>query len=573
MKKITISFLLAIYCINSYAQNMQTVFEKTNGKESATYFECIQFYKKLAANNSIISIKNFGLTDAGYPLQLVLVSSDKSFNPTQWQQKVVVFINNGIHPGEPDGIDANQMLVRDIVAKKIPLPTNIVLAIIPVYNIGGSLNRTPYSRVSQNGPAEYGFRGNAQNLDLNRDFIKCDSKNAREFTKIFHWLNPDIFIDNHVSDGADYQHTMTMLTTQHNKLGGEVGKYLHDVFEPSLYKSMQQKNWVMCPYVNFEMGNPDRGWDAYYDSPRYSSGYAVLFQTIAFVPETHMLKPYADRVKSTYAFMQAIIEEASKQATTLKQKRKESIEAVMQQKQFAIQWKVDSSKIDTINFMGYETGKKISDVSGLNRMFYDHSKPFTKPVKYYNYFVGTKFVSKPKAYIIPQGWWAVTDLLKLNNVQMQQLKKDTLIEITAYHIDNYKTGSRAYEKHYAHNDVSVSANQQKIKFLKGDYIIYTGQKADRFLVETLEPEAYDSYFVWNFFDAVLQQKEGYSNYRWEDVAGVYLQQHPELKEKLEAKRKADAAFANNAFAQLDFVYKNSPYYEPAHLRYPVYRLN
>ena len=502
-----------------------------------------------------------------------MVSSDKSFNPTQWQQKVVVFINNGIHPGEPDGIDASQMLVRDIVAKKLPLPTNIVLAIIPVYNIGGSLNRTPYSRVSQNGPAEYGFRGNAQNLDLNRDFIKCDSKNAREFTKIFHWLNPDIFIDNHVSDGADYQHTMTMLTTQHNKLGGEVGKYLHNVFEPSLYKNMQQKNWIMCPYVNFEMGNPDRGWDAYYDSPRYSSGYAVLFQTIAFVPETHMLKPYADRVKSTYAFMQAIIEEASKQATTLKQKRKESIEAVMQQKQFAIQWKVDSSKIDTINFMGYETGKKISDVSGLNRMFYDHSKPFTKPVKYYNYFVGTKFVSKPKAYIIPQGWWAVTDLLKLNNVQMQQLKKDTLIEITAYHIDNYKTGSRAYEKHYAHNDVSVSANQQKIKFLKGDYIIYTGQKADRFLVETLEPEAYDSYFVWNFFDAVLQQKEGYSNYRWEDVAGVYLQQHPELKEKLEAKRKADAAFANNAFAQLDFVYKNSPYYEPAHLRYPVYRLN
>ncbi|MBS1590515.1 MAG: M14 family metallopeptidase [Bacteroidetes bacterium] len=573
MKKITISFLLAIYCINSYAQNMQTVFEKTNGKESATYFECIQFYKKLAANNSIISIKNFDLTDAGYPLQLVLVSSDKSFSPTQWQQKVVVFINNGIHPGEPDGIDASQMLVRDIVAKKLPLPTNIVLAIIPVYNIGGSLNRTPYSRVSQNGPAEYGFRGNAQNLDLNRDFIKCDSKNAREFTKIFHWLNPDIFIDNHVSDGADYQHTMTMLTTQHNKLGGEVGKYLHNVFEPSLYKNMQQKNWIMCPYVNFEMGNPDRGWDAYYDSPRYSSGYAVLFQTIAFVPETHMLKPYADRVKSTYAFMQAIIEEASKQATTLKQKRKESIEAVMQQKQFAIQWKVDSSKIDTINFMGYETGKKISDVSGLNRMFYDHSKPFTKPVKYYNYFVGTKFVSKPKAYIIPQGWWTVTDLLKLNNVQMQQLKKDTLIEVTAYHIDNYKTGSRAYEKHYAHNDVNVSANQQKIKFLKGDYIIYTGQKADRFLVETLEPEAYDSYFVWNFFDAVLQQKEGYSNYRWEDVAGVYLQQHPELKEKLEAKRKADAAFANNAFAQLDFVYKNSPYYEPAHLRYPVYRLN
>ncbi|MBA4198320.1 MAG: hypothetical protein C0459_12280 [Chitinophaga sp.] len=573
MKKFTTLFFIVFVSLNINAQSFQTVFEKSDGKQSATYFECIAFYKKLAAVNSIITIKNFGLTDAGYPLELVLVSSDKSFNPQQWQQKLVVLVNNGIHPGEPDGIDASMLLIRDIATKKIALPSNIVLAIIPVYNIGGSLNRTAFSRVNQNGPEAYGFRGNAQNLDLNRDFIKCDSKNAKAFTTIFHWLNPDIFIDNHVSDGADYQHTMTMLTTQHNKLGGEVGKYLHDVFEPSLYKSMQQKKWMMCPYVNFEMGNPDKGWDAFYDAPRYSSGYAALFQTIAFVPETHMLKPFADRVKSTYAFMQSVIEEGSKQATTIKQKRKESINAVKQQTSFAVQWKVDSSKIDTINFMGYETGKKISDVTGMNRLFYDHNKPFTKPVKFYNYFIGTKVVTKPKAYIIPQGWWAVIDLLKLNNVHLQQLKNDSVIEVTAYHIDNYKTSQRAYEKHYTHSDVAVSTNQQKIKFLKGDYIIYTGQNADRFLVETLELEAYDSYFVWNFFDAVLQQKEGYSNYRWEDVAGVYLQQHPELKEKLEAKKKADTSFANNANAQLDFIYKNSPYYEPAHLRYPVYRLN
>ena len=221
-----------------------------------------------------------------------------------------------------------------------------MLAVIPVYNIGGSLNRNSFSRVNQNGPESYGFRGNAENLDLNRDFIKADSKNAFAFEKIFHLLNPDIFIDNHVSDGADYQHTMTMLTTQHNKLEGEIGDFLHDVFEPALYKSMKEKNWQMCPYVNFEESSLKNGWDAFYDPPRYSSGYAALFETIAFIPETHMLKPYADRVKSTYAFMQTVIEQASKYSNDILAKRKASIEAIKQQKEFPLSWKVDSSKYD-----------------------------------------------------------------------------------------------------------------------------------------------------------------------------------------------------------------------------------
>lgn len=164
------------------------------------------------------------------------------------------------------------------------------------------------------------------------------------------------------------------------------------------------------------------------------------------------------------------------------------------------------------------------------------------------------------------------DLLKASNVKMNRLTKDSAIEVNAYHIDDYKTAVKAYEKHYRHNDVKASCNKQTIHFLKGDYIIYTGQQADRFLVETLEPTGDDSYFSWGFFDAILQQKEGYSAYRWEDVAGPYLQQHPELKQLLEDKKKEDAKFAASANAQLDFVYKHSPYYEPAHLRYPVYRL-
>jgi len=295
MKKI---FFLPFILLSIMTQSQKTVFEKSGGKETATYFQVIEFYKQLAQRSPIIKVETRLETDASYPLHLILISNNKKFDPSAWkkEKKVIILINNGIHPGEPDGIDASMMLARDIADKKITLPDNVALGIIPVYNIGGALNRNHFSRVNQDGPESYGFRGNAQNLDLNRDFTKCDSKNARSFTEIFHFLDPDILVDTHVSDGADYQHTMTLITSQYNKLGEELGSWVKDVFEPALFKGMKEKNWDMVHYVNVEDKDPSHGFSMFYDSPRYSTGYAALFNTICFMPETQMLKPYMESV-------------------------------------------------------------------------------------------------------------------------------------------------------------------------------------------------------------------------------------------------------------------------------------
>ncbi len=565
---------LLLWPFRGSGQSLITPFERSNGTATATYAECIAFYRQLDQLSPRLSIKEIGMSDAGYPYHLVLYSNDGQADPALWyrQHKVVLLINNGIHPGEPDGVDASMMLLRDLVSKKISLPDNIALAVIPLYNIGGALNRGSFSRANQNGPLSYGFRGNAQNLDLNRDFTKNDSRNARSFARIFHWVNPDILIDNHVSDGADYQYTMTLLCSQWNKLGGGLGTFLHDVFQPALFKAMEKKGWPMTPYVDFEDGNPDRGWEAFYDPPRYSTGYATLFHTMAFMPETHMLKPFHDRVLSTYALMEVMISQASIHSEAIITKRKEDLTADLGNARWALHWKADTAKYDRILFRGYQASTKTSEVTGLPRMFYDHGQPFEKEVRFYDYFTADVFTTVPKAYIIPRGWQDVIDLLELNGVRLQRLTRDTLIEVEAYHIDDYKSYPRAYEKHHKNTDVKVSAVREPIQFLRGDYLIPTDQSARRFLVEMLEPTGDDSYFSWNFFDAILQQKEGYSAYRWEDLAASWLKEHPLVREKLEEKKRADSGFAQNAEAQLDFVYKHSPYYEPAHLRYPVYRI-
>src|SRR5205085_10476756 len=139
---------------------------------------------------------------------------------------------------------------------------------------------------------------------------------------------------------------------------------------------------------------------------------------------------------------------------------------------------------------------------------------------------------------------------------------DTSLEVQVYHVDTYKTAPAQYEMHHANRDVKVSASMQNMNFRKGDYYIPMNQDANRFLIEVLEPQSDDSYFAWNFFDAILGQKEGYSDYVFEDTAEEFLRDHPDVKAKLDQKKATDTAFAKSGAAQLDFVFKNSPYYEP-----------
>lgn len=172
------------------------------------------YYKDLAKNFNTIQYLKKGEDDNGKPMYVVVYNPFPENDLNQLRkEKAILFVNNGIHPGEPDGIDATMMLMRDLATKKIKTPQNFVIAAISAYNVSGMLNRGSFSRANQNGPEEYGFRGNARNYDLNRDFIKADTKNAKSFQEIYQWLKPDVFIDNHVSNGADYQYTFTYIST------------------------------------------------------------------------------------------------------------------------------------------------------------------------------------------------------------------------------------------------------------------------------------------------------------------------------------------------------------------------
>ncbi len=567
-------YFYLVKLIPVFPQISQSPFEKNN-MTTSTYEECISYYKMLEKNSKFIKISDAGPSDVSHSIHTVVISSNKDFSPekTRKSGKAVLFILNGIHPGEPDGIDASMIFAKELISD--PLNSNILnqltIVIIPVYNIGGSLNRNSVTRINQNGPVEYGFRGNAQNLDLNRDFIKCDSKNAETFTKIYQSWDPDVFIDTHCTNGADYPYVMTLIASQRQKLQKHLADYLYDSFLPEFYEEMKSNGLEAFPYINSE-NDPANGIYDFLDLPRFSSGYAALFHALPFVSESHMLKPYEARVNAQKILMRSLAILCSDNKNKIMEVRKTAKESYRKQIEMSLNWKLDTKIHDSIIFKGFTQEKLISEVTGLERIKYNPSRMYQKKIPFFNYRISDGKITKPKAYVIPSAYQAVIDRLLWNGVKMISLEKDSIIYAEYYKILDYTTSSKPYEHHYLHSNLQYEVIQLSRTYYKGDKIVYTDQDALRYIIETLEPKAPDSFFAWNFFDGVLQRKEYFSDYLFEDLAPEILNSNPRLKESFEKRKNEDAVFAKDANAMLSYIYNASKYSEPHFMIYPIARI-
>jgi len=539
-----------------------------------TYEEAITWYKQLDKTYKKAKLITYGKTDSGKPLHLFVISANEDFNPNSYRAKgkCMVLINNAIHPGEPCGVDASLQIADDLL-REDKIPDNVIIGIIPMYSIGGVLNRNSTTRANQNGPKEYGFRGNARNLDLNRDFVKLDSKNAKSFTKIFHEWNPDFFIDTHTTDGADYQHIMTLSAPRPLNFPLVLQDFIKKDLIPNLNSSMAEVGYPMAPYVLPVKSTPESGLWSTIGSPRFSTGYGALFNTFSFISEAHMFKTYQERVESTIAFLNSVLNFAKTNSSNIIDLRNKANEALKSQAVFTLTWETDSSKYELINFNGYEAEYKTSRVTGFDRLYYNREKPWTKKVPWYSYYTPKIQVKKPAYYVLPQAWGKVIERLELNSIEFTRLAKDTVITGEMYIIENVSNPSVPYNGHFPHSKLGLKTVTKSRQFCEGDILIPMNQVGNRYIIETLEPQAKDSFFRWNFFDSILDQREYFESYVFEETAYDLLQTDSNLRKQFEAKKASDEVFASNAYAQLRFIYKRSPYFEDDYRLYPIMRVN
>ena len=557
---------------------LRTPYENGNNNQSTTWAECIAWYEALAQRfPAVLSFGAIGTSDAGVPIHAGVVSSDGVFDCAHIQRagRAVFFNNNGIHPGEPEGIDACMALVRDFCVDPARLAAlgDTVFLFIPIYNVDGSLNRAASSRVNQDGPEQFGFRGNSRHLDLNRDFVKCDTLTARVFNQFFTAWDPDVMVDTHTSNGADYPYTMTLIHTQADKLGGALGEFLRGTMLPQMFDEMARRGWPTCPYVNPVKESPEHGIAEFLETPRFSTGYAALHHTIGFMPETHMLKPFADRYDAMRALVDTALAFTVAHAGQIQALRRAARNEGKARREWPVHWAMDDTTPSTLRFKGYGAYYSASLLGDYTRLSYARSEPWERDIAYYNRFPADVTVRAPRAYLVPQAWREVIERLAWNGVQMTHLAADQVIEVEYYHITSVASRGEAYEGHMFHDEVALERRSGRIGVRAGDYVIALDQDRARYAVEMLEPQGHDSFFRWGVFNSVLEKKEAYSDYVFEDHALELLRDEPQLKAKFAAWKAANPALLSDQGAVLDFIFANCERYrEPEWRRYPVFML-
>ncbi|MFN5887576.1 MAG: hypothetical protein ACK438_06355, partial [Flavobacteriales bacterium] len=469
------------------------------GNTTPTYQALIQSLRAMEKINPRIKLFNMGNSDVpGVPIYLCVLNAEKDSTSTflKARKGTTLLFNNAIHPGEPDGVNACLIYSKAFMDMKDFKGQDPLIAFIPAYNVGGMLNRSATSRANQNGPEEYGFRGNAQNLDLNRDFIKMDSENARTFVRIFHALQPDIFVDNHVSNGADYQYTLTYIASVRERIAPSLGELMYDRLLPEMTQALKKENWDLFPYVETVKETPDDGIYQFNDLPRYAMGYASLFNAMAFTVETHMLKPFPDRVRATYDFMKYLIEWSKENAALIETARAKSNEWTKKKAYFTYNYNRTADK-DSILFKGFTARVDTHEITKIGHLTYDISKPYERKIPFYKYYNPKDSIAIPSYYLVRGQERKIIEQLVANGNAIETLKEEKKLRVKAQVVRSFDAISKPYEGHYMHPSKEIERVEQWITFRPGDVMISTKQIGGQFLHSVLQPEAEDSYFTWN----------------------------------------------------------------------------
>jgi hypothetical protein len=576
--------IFSLFCFSLLLKAQDTAFltyyEKSGYVKTPRYSETIDFCKKLDKASALLHYNTFGISPQGRDLPLLIADKYGNFTPDAVRKSgnAVLLIQACIHAGESDGKDAGLMLLRDMVINKIGLQLldHVTILFIPILNTDGHERFGHYNRINQNGPDEMGWRTTAQNLNMNRDFVKADAPEMQAWLKLYNAWLPEFFVDCHVTDGADFQYTMTYALETKGNLEKDLSDWTSKVCETFLVDEMKKSGFPVFPYVQFRnWHDPRSGLTLGVAPPMLSQGYSAVQNRPGLLIETHMLKPYKVRVNSTYTMLVHTLEllnteyrtlqnlVALADASTAGEKFRKEPFPVSFSESFA-----DSTKVE---FLGFEYTIDTSDLTGGLWFKYDNKKPTNWQLIMYPNCKADKFVKLPEAYLIPPQCITVIERMKLHGIKTTVLKNEVTCKVKSSRFRNPRWQQRSYEGHHKLT-FEIMDTIEKRTFPKGSVLVEMNQRTARVIAHLLEPESPDSYAAWGFFDAYMEQKEYSESYVMETMAREMISKEPVLKQQFDQKKASDKAFASDPDAQLNWFYSKSPYWDSRFNLYPVGRI-
>lgn len=575
MKTLISVFLIFGFSFSFQNNDWQTYYEKSGFKETPRYAETIEYCKKLADASAMIQYSTFGKSPQDRELPLLIINKNGNFTAEKVRQSdnIVFLIQAGIHSGEIDGKDAGFMLIRDLVIKGInkELLDHVTILFIPIFNVDGHERFSAYNRINQNGPVEMGWRTTAQNYNLNRDYLKADSPEMHGFLKLYHEWLPEFFADCHVTDGADFQYVITYAIETIGVQDKGVIEWTENVYNPAFKIKMEKDGFPIIDYVQFRnWHDPRSGLEGGVSKPRYSTGYTSLLNRPGLLIETHMLKPFKDRVDGTFSVLKSTLEILNKEYHILKEIIAKADREVQtknfREENFPLTFSAtkDSSVVD---FLGYEYTVEKSNISAGDWFRYSKEK-VTFKLPYFNSYQIDKFARLPEAYIIPVEWTEIISRLQLHGIGIFPLKEEKKLVVDSYKFLNEKWTERPFENHHNLKFEMKEIREERI-YPAGSIVIPMDQIRAKVIAHILEPEAPDSYVFWGYFDPVFERKEYVESYVMEEFARYMLSSDDGLREEFDEKKELDPEFAENPKLILDWFYQKSPYWDLKINIYPV----
>jgi hypothetical protein len=589
LRRILMSALLGVAAITAHAADSNAIdwttpAEAAQFRTTPSYADTLAYLERLQqAAPNVIRVATFGTSPQGRPMTVVIASGDGTFDPAAARKagKPVVLLQAGIHPGEIEGKDAGLMLLRDIaVAGKYPhLLDHLVLVYIPVFSVDGHENSSPYHRINQNGPDSMGFRGQSQYLNLNRDYVKADAPEMRAWLNLWQRWLPDFLIDVHTTDGADYQYDLTWYTEDRHKLDPAVSAWQHDAIVNHAIPAYEKRGHLASIYLEFKDGrDPRKGIVNFGSGPRFSTGYAALQNRPALLIETHMLKPYANRVHATYDLVELMLEQINQHpATLLAITARADADTVARahhpHSSLPLTFKPDPQPTP-YELKGYAFTISRSDISGSNWIQYDPRRPQNYTIDNWNGLLPELSITPPAAYAVPAQWTAIIDKLDAHGIRYQHIDQTVTIHAEGYQLDDPSWATKPFEGHLMLRDFTLHTVPREVTLPAGSVIVPLDQRTANVAINLLEPQAPDSLLHWGFLNTIFETKEYGEPRVVEKLAREMLAKDPALHAEFQRKLLDDPTFAASSTARLQFFFERSPWYAVQHVgAYPVLRLD
>jgi hypothetical protein len=567
---------------NAMPADWITPAERSAFRTTPSYEETHAYLERLAAAApKTIHLTGFGVSPEGRDLMLVVAAKDGEFTPeaARASGKEIVLVQAGIHAGEIEGKDAALMLLRDLSIghKHANLLDRAILVWLPIFNVDGHEHSNPYNRINQNGPDEMGFRATAQNLNLNRDYMKADAPEMRAWLAMFDTWMPDLFMDIHTTDGADYQYDLTWYMEEWGPLDPAVKAWQDTAFKQSIFPAFDRMGHHAAPYLDLvDHRDITKGIGNFGSGPRFSTGYVALKNRAALLVETHMLKSYEVRVRATYDLVVATLAYVNAHAGTLRKAVTDADAATIARKpgaELAVAFKT-TDKPTTFALKGYAFSQQASEISGDTWTTYDPKTPKTFEIPFYRDLVATASVRLPAAYAIPAAWTTIIDKLAQHGIRTERLDRMTSVSAARYALTNPSWEEKPFEGRHLLRDVAIASDVATVELQPGSVLVPMDQPGANLVANLLEPAASDSLLRWGFLDAIFEQKESPDARVAERLAREMIAKDPSLETEFKTRLAADPGFAKDPEARLAFFYERSPWYATQRVgAYPVLRLD